>query len=366
MTALLEERRVPATIGTRGVQRMTTVLFVAAVLLAAYTGFRLPGDWAVTLESVSLTDGFHRRFLIGTLLRPFALVFGYDYWVYAIAGFLVLGLLLAVLTVVFFRARTISKQFLVIGWLLMPTGGFLFHEVGYFDQVLYLLLFGALCALNRGRLVLAGGLMVASVLTHEIALLTVIPVFGFALLRKLPFRKACAVLLPSAGTGLVLLALPAAAPGAVQRFQQVLADARFPFRDDAIGLFNRSQAESWGVYSITDVLLYLLPIVVVVVAGFLLLHRPSLSALLSLAAILTPALLAFGGWDEARWGFLLITGFVMVLWIQLGDRELGLPRFGALAAILLILAQLPMPYFDGFQPREVTLVGTPHAVGAFR
>ncbi|MFE0028491.1 hypothetical protein [Amycolatopsis sp. NPDC059021] len=340
-----------------------TAVFLAVLPLAAYTGFRSPSDWAVTLESVSLTDGFHRRFLVGTVLRPFAALFGYHYAVYAVAAFAVLGLLLTVLVVAFFQAPSESRRFLVIGWLLLPTGGYLFHEIGYLDQVLYLVLFAALWALRRDRPVVAGALMVASVLTHEIALLTVVPVFGLVLLRKLPFRKACAVLAPAAAAGLVVLTVPPAGVGATHRFQRVLAEAGFPYRADALGLFDRTQAQSWQLYSITDVLLYLLPILLVVVAGFLMLHRPSAATLLPLAAMVAPVLLAFGGWDEARWGFLLITNFVLVLWFRQGGRELDLPRFGALAAILLVLTHLPMPYFDGYQPRDVTLVGPPHPGG---
>ncbi len=209
------------------------------------------------------------------------------------------------------------------------------------EALLYLLLFAALWALHRNRPVSAAALMVASVLTHEIALLTVVPVFGAVLLRKVPFRKACAVLAPSAAAGLVVLTVPPADTGAVQIFQQVLADAGFPHRDDALGLFDRTQAQSWQLYSITDVLLYLLP----------------------LAAVVTPVLLAFGGWDEARWGFLLVTNFVLVLWLWQGRRELHLHLFGALAAILLVLTHLPLPYFDGYRPRDITLVGTPHPGG---
>ncbi len=346
-----------------GPRRVASAALVVVLLLAGYTGFRSPSDWAVTLESVSLTDGFHRRFLVGTVLRPFAALFGYHYVVYAVAGFAVLLMVLTALVVAFFRASSVSRRFLVIGWLLLPTGGYLFHEVGYLDQVVYLLLFAALWALHRNRPISAGVLMVASVLTHEIALLTVVPVFGFVALRKLPFRKACAVLAPSVAAGLVVLAVPPAEAGAVQRFQQVLANAGFPYRADALELFDRNQAQSWQLYSITGVLLYLLPILLVVVAGFLMLHRPSAATLLSLAAVVAPVLLAFGGWDEARWGFLLITNFILVLWLRLGRRELDLPRFGALAVILLILTHPPMPYFDGYRPRDVTLVGPPHAGG---
>ncbi|MFJ8916911.1 hypothetical protein [Amycolatopsis sp. NPDC102389] len=350
MTTLLE--RAPVSAPGKTPRRSVTALFGIAVLVAGYTGFRLPGEWAATLQAVSLTDGFHRRFLVGTLLKPF----GHDYLVFAVASFVVLGAVLAAAALAFFHSRTESRRLLIVAWLLLPTGGYLFHEVGYFDQVLYVLLFGALWALHRDRPVLASALMALSVTVHEIALLTVLPIFGFALLRKVPFRRACALLAPASVLGLGILALPPAAPGAVEELRRSLSTADFPYRVDALDLFERTQAESWRLYSITGVLLYLLPIALVVVGGFLFLHRPTLAAVVPAAAIGAPALLAFGGWDDARWGFLLITGFVVVLWLWLDQRELNLAQAGVLTALLLVLTHIPMPYFDGYAPRGLTLV----------
>ncbi|WET81307.1 hypothetical protein P3102_08820 [Amycolatopsis sp. QT-25] len=350
MTTLLD--RAPVSVPGKTPRRSVTALFAISVLVAGYTGFRLPGEWAATLQAVSLTDGFHRRFLVGTLLKPF----GHDYLVFAIASFVVLGAVLATVAFAFFRSPTESRRLLIVAWLLLPTGGYLFHEVGYFDQVLYLLLFGALWALHRDRPVLASAVMALSVTAHEIALLTVLPVFGFALLRKVPFRRVCALLAPATVLGLGILALPPVAPGAVDGLRRSLSTADFRYRADALDLFGRTQAESWRLYSITAVLLYLLPIAVVVIGGFLFLHRPALSAVVPAAAIGAPLLLAFGGWDDARWGFLLVTNFFVVVWRWLDRRELKLSQAGVLTALLLILTHVPMPYFDGYAPRWLTLV----------
>ncbi|MGW4832386.1 hypothetical protein ACWEOG_32685 [Amycolatopsis japonica] len=350
MTTLLE--RAPVPVAGKTSRRSVTALFAIAVLLAGYTGFRLPGEWAATLQAVSLTDGFHRRFLVGTLLKPF----GHDYTVFAVASFAVLGALLAVVTLVFFHSRTESRRWLIVGWLLLPTGGYLFHEVGYLDQVLYLLLSGALWAVHRNRPVLASAVMALSVTVHEIALLTVLPIFGFALLRKVPFRRACALLSPAAALGLGILALPPAAPGTIDGLRRSLSTADFAYRADALDLFGRTQSESWRLYSITGVLLYLLPIAAAVLGGFLYLHRPTLAAVVPAAAIGAPVLLAFGGWDDARWGFLLMTNFFVVVWLWLGHRELKLPQIGVLTALLLVLTHIPLPYFDGYAPRGLTLV----------
>lgn len=336
--------------------RTSTAFFVLALATAAYTGFRLPGAWVATLDTVSVTDGFHRRFLVGTLLNPLAVATGYDYWVFAVAGFAVLAALLVVLTVAFVRARQESRRVVIIAWLLLPTGGFFFHEVGYYEQVLYLLLSGALWLLPR-RPAVATVLMTAAVLAHELALLTVLPIFVMVLLRRFPFRQAVGWAAPPLLVELVVLAIPASAPGSVDRLRAALGTANFPIRIDALALFGRTQSQSWQLYSITDVLLFVVPIAVVVLAGFLMLHgrgRP-IAVVSQAAAIGAPALLAFAGWDGARWGFLLVTNFAVVLW--LGKREFSGRQLVVLGATLLILTHMPLPYFDRYSPRELSWQG---------
>lgn len=363
MIALIEDRRGEASVRpeNRRPRPGVVALFVVALLVAAYTGFRLPNEWSATLDAVSLNDGFRRRFLIGTVLRPFAVATGYDYRVFAVASYAVLAATLGVVASAFFRTRSDSRRLVVVAWLLLPTGGFFFHEVGYFDQALYLLFFGAFAAVRKGRLVVATALMALAVTVHEIALLTVIPLFGWVVLRRFPLRRSIALLAPPALLGLVIMAVPPAAPGAVARLRNSLEGANFSYREDALELFERTQSQSWQLYSITDVLLYLVPIALVVIAGFLTLQRfegGMSTAVLSAAAIGAPLLLAFGGWDEARWGFLLITNFAIVLWCWLGGRELAPAQVGTLTAILLILTHIPMPYFDGYAPRALTWTRT--------
>jgi hypothetical protein len=326
--------------------RSLTALFALALLLAAYRGFRMPGDWAATLEAVSVTDGFHRRFLVGTLLHPFALVTGYAYWVFAVAAFAVLAALIAVLATAFFRARHPGHRLVVVGWLLLPSGGFFFHEAGYFDQVLYLLLFAALWQLPR-RPAVASGLMTAAVFTHEIAALTVLPVFAVVLARRFSVRITAMLLVTPVAAELAVLALPASDAGAAGRLRVAMAAADFTPRADALALFERTQSDSWQLYSITEVLLFVAPILAVVVAGFLTQRRD----VLAVAAVAAPALLAFAGWDWARWGFLLVTNFALLLWLGPARDFRPLPLLGA----ALLLAHLPLPYFDAQHPRDLSL-----------
>src|SRR5262245_23499936 len=340
-----------------------TPLLAVSLLLAAYTGCRGPDRCAATLYTVSLQGGFHRRFLVGSLLHPLSEAFDYDYWLYATVAFVILGAVLVVLCVAALRARLVSQRFLVIAFLLLPTGGFLFHEVGYLDQLLYLLLFGSLWVLPRRAWIVAPALMTIAVLSHEIAILTVLPVLGFAVLRELDVRRAIAVLAPPAFVGLVILAIPATETGAVERLNNTLRVSNFRPRADALALFQRSQSESWKLYSPRDVFLFLLPLAVVSVAAFLLLyfldgrsrHASALYAVLASGAIGAPVLLAFAGWDEGRWAFLLIANFFIVTWIWLGDRgrELSLLQAVTLGFVLLVGLHFNLQYFDGDEPRPV-------------
>lgn len=329
-------------------RRTSVALFVIAMAVAAYTGFRLPGDWVATLDTVSVTDGFHRRFLVGTLLKPLAAATGYAYWVFAAVSFAVLAALLTVLTFAFVRERRESRRLLIIAWLLLPSGGFLFHDVGYYEQVLYLLLFGALWLLPR-RPVVAAALLTAGVLVHEIALLTVLPIYVLTLLR-FPLRRAVLLAAPPLLLELVVLTIPASAPGSADRLGATLGKAGFPVRADALALFGRTQSQSWQLYSITNVLLFVVPIAVVLLAGFLAMGGRGLTRA---AAIGAPALLAFGGWDGNRWGFLLAANFAVVLWLWLEHRELNARRTAVFVVTLLVMTHLPLPYFDGYVPRPL-------------
>jgi hypothetical protein len=361
VTSTVEPASPPTPLALRA--RFWAPLFTFAALVAAYTGFRLPNLWAATLDTASLQQGFHRRFLVGTLLHPLAEALDYSYWLYAVVGFVMLGALVAILAVATLRAPLASQRFLVIAWLLLPTGGFFFHEVGYLDQLLYLFLFASLWFLRRPGWIVASVLMTLAVLTHEIAILTVLPVFGFAVLRDEEPRRAIALLAPPSCIAIVLLAIPAIETGAVQRLTSTLRVANFTPRADALSLFGRSQSASWDLYRPWDVFWFLVPLAVVGIGAFLLLYfldgtsraRGPQYPLLAAGAIGAPVLLAFAGWDEWRWAFLLVTNFFLVLWLWLGDRkrELATLQWVVVGAVLLVGLHSSLQYFDGYEPRSL-------------
>jgi hypothetical protein len=357
--------------GTVLTRRLTIAMLGIAIACAFYIGFRVPNAWATTLSSVSITDGFHRRFVVGTLLRPLALATDYDYWLFAAFAYAILVALIAIVVRCALQSASIERRLLVVAYFLLPTGGFLFHEVGYFEQSLYLLLFFAIWLVRRKRLIAATAVMAACPCIHEIAILTTLPIFGLVALRELPFRRAVLMTAIPAIVNAVILLLPPASEGAVATLTTTLQASRFvTFRTDALDLFNRTQSDNWGLYKVHDVVVFVQPIAIFVVGAFSVLwwvdrgfwkqgaRVPAIGVFLaSAAAIGLPGLLVYGGWDGNRWAFLLLTNFVIVTWLSLDERHRSGPvRIGTsalLATAILVMTHIHVPYFPPDSAREL-------------
>ncbi|KUL20631.1 hypothetical protein ADL12_48560 [Streptomyces regalis] len=332
-------------------------------MLAAYTGFRLPSLWSVTLQTTSLADGFHRRFLVATVLHPFAEWAGNAYWFHAAFSFGVLALLLAVIVTTVVRATTPVRRWLPVAFFLHPAGGYLFHEVGYLDQVLFLLLFVALWLGRRGRWCTATLVMTLAPTTHEISALTVIPVWLLAVWHSsLPTRTALAASILPVAVNALVFAAPPAAPGAREHLITRISEGGWNWRADALALFFRTQAESWSAYDPWNIALFLTPLVLVVIVVTAVVIGPGHDARswvtrsLAVGASGAPFLLSFGGWDQHRWAFLLCVNLVLVAWVWCDGRENMKRAVVALGLGLLLITHTPMDYFDGF--KSVPLTGT--------
>ena len=334
-----------------------TFALVVAIVLAFYTGFRLPSTWVATQASLSLFDGFHKRFVVGTLLRPLAVATGYNYWLFAAYGFVLLAGVLAVLVYNARRARLATRRWLVIAWLLLPTGGFLFHEVGYFEQINYLLLFASIALLNRQRPLAAACLIAITPFVHETSLVTTTPIFGLVALRTLPLRRAIVVTAIPAACAAVALWIPPASDTAAATLTQTLSHASFALRPDAI------PTASFSLFRDHVMTMYVLSFAVFTTAMFTVLWFADgklatnrLVTAASFAAVALPAILIYAGWDGNRWAFCLITNFFVVLWICLEgrDHELAAAPLAVLAVTVLVLTHFTIFYFDNFVPRDLT------------
>lgn len=342
-----------------------------AIAIAVYTGFRIPNTWTATLDAISLFDGFDRRFVVGTLLRPVSSLAHDNYWVFAGFSLAVLVALLAILAREAYRGD-LARRLLIVAWLVV-CGGFLVHEVGYFEQVLYVMLFAAIWLVHRGRIGAAVAIMTIAPAVHEIALLTVLPLFGLVLVRNLPFKRAAIATAIPTLVNLAILAVPPARGLAVQRLGAALAASNFEPRWDALQLFQRSQETSWSMYSFHETVVYVRPGMYVLVVAFAIAWWSDRHAWLatrdrlpggavlaiSCAAIALPSFLIYGGWDGNRWLFLEIGNFCVVTWLALAYRPEPLRAHVALvlAIAMLVVSRVDIFYFDHRAPRVLSYRG---------
>ena len=350
-----------------------------AVTIAAYIGFRLPSLYAVTLYNITLEDGAWRRGLLGTVLAPLFSLFNYQYWAMALVAVTFLVSLLMIAFIVSWRSRWDAQRLLLVFWLLSPAGGFFFHEVGYSDQLIYLIFIVSAILVARVQVGLASLTLSISVLIHEITLFTSLPLLVlFAALRSLaPSRFLWFI--PPVLVGLVLAAAPQMPTDQNRELLDSLSQRlAFEVRPDAVTLFARNLSETWELdfYSPITGLTKVLPLVLVsavAVAGILFLLREQmplgrrrLVALVALASTALPYSLVFFGWDFDRWMFLGLTNFLIVvlLLFQRSDAAPSVAAIGLALAPIMLLFYVPLTYFDGFVPRALNLTQIQQSLNA--
>lgn len=354
-------------------RRVTITALALAVVVAAYTGFRLPSSWTATINAASIFDGCHRRFVIGTLLRPFALATDFNYALFATFSYLVLAALIGTLLVLAVSTEILTRRLLVLAWLVLPTGGFMFHEVGYGEQLLYLLMFGATFLVCRKRLVAATALMSIGPFVHEIAIVTVVPIFGLVLLHEVPCRRAVMLTAIPAALALIVLYVSPAAPGTVDHLAATLDKGNFQYRVDALTVFAPNRDAIWA-YRVRTVAMLVRPIALFLVGSFAVVwavdrrafwsNKASIPGLLTLVAsclaIGAPAFLIYAGMDGNRWAFLVIANFFVVVWLGLRGgtgRELRVGAIAVLVVATLVVERMPIYYFKPDSPRELSSGG---------
>lgn len=354
-------------------RRMWAGVLAASVVCAAYVGFRMPSLWTATHTHISWGDGTWRRALVGTLIAPIRVLGGHRYVVSAAVGFVVLAGLLIVVLRAALRAPSESQRVLVALWLLGPTGGFLFHEIGYFEQGIYLLLFWSMRLWGRTAPWVAVLPIAAAPLVHEIALATAAPVFAwFVLHRGIQERERASLLLPFATSVLVVVAPPMSEQAIGRMFARVTGRVDFEVRPEVFQLFGRSAADNFDAELLGRGLDLVTPFLVVIVLFWVVawstrsLARPRrpLVGVAAMAACVGPFGLVATAWDYNRWIFLGLSNFVLVLFLMLGSEPAPHPLpaetaqesrptrvIAGVAVVLSLAVYSPIYYFDNVRPR---------------
>lgn len=351
-------------------------LIILSLFMAFYTGFRMPGLWSVNYYIPSMFEGFYRRSLVGTILY----VFGdlrFNYMFIAAIQVTLFSVLLGVLLRYAFRAEDKLKAVFVL-YLLAPTGGYLFHEIGYIEQLLYLILFVALYLSNP---MLGLGLMVASLFVHEMALFTTIPIyFAYLILKTAPPQQSlihAAVI--SVSFGILFVCFQTAPEELIKQFSAKTYAAFGPGgRADYYNIFyntfnhllfdntfslpsGASALPPHGNYfvhhlgfELASACLFGLSIATLFVHKKNSVLKNIWRLVVVWCACIAPLFLAFLGMDTMRWIFLSFSSALVLLCFY--RSELPRMRFAASLFILaLFLAYGHLWYFDGLRPRTMDI-----------
>ncbi|HTB23525.1 MAG TPA: hypothetical protein VK914_12565 [bacterium] len=340
----------------------------ALLLLAFYRGFRAPNLWSLNYYQVSWADGFLRRGLLGSLLRPLACARFDPQFIWTIQ-FAVLACAIASLL---WLGRRGTAGLCLCLYLATDAGTFLFHEVGYPEQLILPLTLLACRLLVRRRALAAGLILALAALVHEMAVFTALPVL-LVLWWRMPEPRRPSLWFLTAPLFLVLVVLVLGstplADATLQRYADSAAACGHPLgRPNFLGYYQETFAQEFRLYyHASELLGVVLPLLATlglwILSGAALPGAEMKERWALLLACVCPLLLGFIGTDVNRWVFLALTQVLVLL----GTADLaGAPaRRGPSTARRLLLA-LPLlavvlfthiRLFDGFVPRSVDLDG---------
>lgn len=225
--------------------------------------------------------------------------------------------------------------------------------MGYVEQLLYLVLIGALALEDKRHAVL---LLAVTLFIHEMAALTIIPLYITQLAIERRHRLAI-----EHGLALVVVfavlyrfaQTPDAA--AVDRLiEAIKAHANYPLRADYYDVYRHRLTgpelqlyfvrASWWQLTVAGT------VAVLTAAAFV--RRDPLAAAAVLLACLVPLALGFVGWDQHRWVFVSLCSSFFVL-VRLGGAQSTVVA-GAVSVVLAVFLVVGhLVYFDDYQPRPL-------------
>ena len=324
--------------------------------VALINGFRMPNLWSINYYIPSMLEGFYRRSLFGNITF-FLGDLRFQYHTIALIQLLIFAALNIVIIRACLKSDTPFKWIWLL-FLLSPAGGYFFHEVGYIDQSLYLILFIAISSKSK----IAGGIMMlASMWVHEMALFTTLPLYiAYLILKK---RAWSEVFFVSAGSAALFAVLYIFFQTASQnQLQQFLSNAElhtnYLIRLDYYHIFsNKFIGERFQIYySIKELKEIALISPLWLMSGYLFSKTSDIKLekialfFTGLFASFSPLLLGTFGWDTYRWIFLsLCSASCCIFW---GRKFLmGKPLFLMIIFYLIFIRFGFLEYFDAYKPR---------------
>jgi len=249
-------------------------------------------------------------------------------------------------------------------YFLSPLGGYLFHQVGYIEQLLYLLAFASIYLLEKNQTFFALLVMTCSMFFHEITLLTTLPFFFFCMFYNNQDIKISLklVFFPISAFLLIYLFFQTVSLDLVNTLiENIKINASYEIRE---GYFNVFRHEFLGnrmkLYYTFDNLFIIFLIIglsAIMLFSFDWSNKNRLLKFFFIGPILSPLILGFLGWDTDRWIFLSLTNFTIMANIAYKKNiELiakdKMRNYLYLIIFIIFFSMPDLHYFDGYKPRH--------------
>lgn len=342
------------------------VLMCLSIAIAFFKGFRLPNMWSANYFEVSILDGIFRRSLIGTFLYPLGCE-RFDYRVIAPIQGVIFG---AALLTLLWQAIKARVEVFVALFFLSDVGGFTFNVLGYPEFLIYLWAAFVIYLLKRGFVWASSICMAASILAHEQAIFTAIPLVVLSCLlidNEFRWRRLGKLIAPSACLFVVQwLWFQSYPDSTLTHYAAMRSECGFPIvRMDYLDALHAAYRARMSFYFSSAQQIFALPMlgVLAVTIGYSVSDRYVRRIaiwLLAAGACCAPLLQGLAGWDTNRWIMMTLINSLIVLIIarRTGKLPMAVPtlRAPAVTAFALIACTLSVDYFE-LQPRPLNDAG---------
>ncbi len=341
------------------------ILFLVIILYAFIEGFRMPSLWSINYYLPSFFDGFYRRALPGTILS-FLGDLKFNYYTIATIQFSVLISLL--LWIYYIFQKNLLLMLIISLYLVSPAGGYLFNEVGYIEQLLYLILFISITLFKKHKII-SIILFSSSMFIHELALFATLPIyFTYVYITTKNLKQTILYIIPSILFFLIIFIFFQVVPiDTVELFKEKVSNASsYPLRNAYYTVFTSEITGSRNkIYYTLDSLNQIFLLCSLAATTSILVYKISkkqiLIAILFFLTAVAPLLLGFFGWDVYRWYFLSLSSLTTVLIIILLHYQVvftemvSIQRISVLFIIIysLLISNMYLVYFDihEYKPR---------------
>jgi hypothetical protein len=343
----------------------TLSTFTIIVLYALIQGFRMPNLWSINYYLPSFCDGFYRRALPGTILS-FLGELRFNYYTIATIQFFILISLL--ILIYFLFQKNILLMLIISLYLISPAGAYLFHEVGYIDQLLYLILFISIVAFKKYR-IFSVMLFSSSMLIHELTLFTTLPIFfTYIYVSTYSLTKSILYILPSMAFFLLLYIFFQTVPvDTIALFTKEISNSsNYQLRGDFYDIFiNKLTGQRnriyYGFNSLNQIFLLFSAVSLTSLIVYRLRKKQIILSLLVFLTGISPLFLGFFGWDLSRWYFLSFSSLTVITVVVLLYYRITVIEIISMKSEIVLylifnmflISYMHLAYFDGYKPRLI-------------